>query len=378
VRLQRQSPLVHVKANKRDEDTALPQLLIDELARATPTASRALANWRERIYAGEVGLSMFGLQQQVADPIGFVLSCVLGFHGLVDTMGIGHARIQAFSSALNQGYNPAIPFHNGTHAADVLYCSHMLLVQSGMTIGGQKNKEKETGTVEDAVLEAGSVLALLISAAVHDFKHPGVTNAFLVNTNDALAIMYNDKSVLENYHVAEAFKLMQSPAHNLLHALDAKQYREIRSQVVRMVLATDMAEHFQHVTELVSTASKAKKLEGEHTIPPSSPFARLRFSHSHSSTDPHISTDRLLAILLHTADISHPFRGVEAHVEWSQRLRDEFFAQGDLEKKRNMPISPMCDRGQAAKNFAAGQIGFIDAVVQLSGRSPVDPRRVRS
>ena len=54
------------------------------------------------------------------------------------------------------------------------------------------------------------MLSILVAAAVHDFDHPGVTNNFLVSTSHQLAILYNDRSVLENHHVASAWKLMQS------------------------------------------------------------------------------------------------------------------------------------------------------------------------
>ncbi len=35
------------------------------------------------------------------------------------------------------------------------------------------------------------IAGLLIACIIHDFKHPGVTNAFLVNTGDPIAIKYN-------------------------------------------------------------------------------------------------------------------------------------------------------------------------------------------
>eukprot|EP00965_Chrysotila_dentata_P092494 3052565-Pleurochrysis_carterae.AAC.1 len=37
------------------------------------------------------------------------------------------------------------------------------------------------------------VLALFISALGHDADHPGVNNAFLINSGAPLAICYNDK-----------------------------------------------------------------------------------------------------------------------------------------------------------------------------------------
>jgi hypothetical protein len=41
----------------------------------------------------------------------------------------------------------------------------------------------------------------------HDVDHPGRTNAFLVASEDRKAILYNDRSVLENHHAAGEFWL---------------------------------------------------------------------------------------------------------------------------------------------------------------------------
>ena len=49
-------------------------------------------------------------------------------------------------------------------------------------------------------------------------------------------------------------------------------------------------------------------------------------------------------------DIGHGAKGLELHKKWSRRIIEEFFNQGDLELKHNMPISPLCDRkGDVAK-----------------------------
>lgn len=46
-------------------------------------------------------------------------------------------------------------------------------------------------------------MGLILGALVHDFKHRGRSNAFLIKTNAQLALVYNDVSVLENYHLSE-------------------------------------------------------------------------------------------------------------------------------------------------------------------------------
>lgn len=47
----------------------------------------------------------------------------------------------------------------------------------------------------------------LIAAAAHDVDHPGRSSAFLCNSNNPLAILYNDLTVLESHHAAITFKL---------------------------------------------------------------------------------------------------------------------------------------------------------------------------
>ena len=48
-------------------------------------------------------------------------------------------------------------------------------------------------------------MSCLISAAMHDYEHPGVNSVFLVLMNDEKATRHNDVSVLENHHLAASF-----------------------------------------------------------------------------------------------------------------------------------------------------------------------------
>lgn len=46
--------------------------------------------------------------------------------------------------------------------------------------------------------------SLGVSALAHDVDHPGVNNNSLIEEHHPLAIIYNDKAVLENHHAAFA------------------------------------------------------------------------------------------------------------------------------------------------------------------------------
>lgn len=111
------------------------------------------------------------------------------------------------------------------------------------------------------------ILSALIAAIIHDYEHPGLNNAYHINTQSDLAVRYlnmrffflfyvfiyfyflnktryNDKSVLENFHCATAFRIIYDEQNNIFTGLNEAQKKEVRESVVAMVLATDMAQHF--------------------------------------------------------------------------------------------------------------------------------------
>lgn len=64
------------------------------------------------------------------------------------------------------------------------------------------------------------------------------------------AVLYNDRSVLENHHAAAAWRLMLSDQrYSWLVNLDYAEYKRFRFLVVEAVLATDLKRHFDLLAE---------------------------------------------------------------------------------------------------------------------------------
>lgn len=52
--------------------------------------------------------------------------------------------------------------------------------------------------------------------------------------------------------------------------------------------------------------------------------------------------------MVHCADLSNPTKSLELYRQWTDRIMEEFFHQGDRERERGMEISPMCDKHTAS------------------------------
>lgn len=109
------------------------------------------------------------------------------------------------------------------------------------------------------------ILAAIFAAAIHDVDHPGLTNQYLINSSSELALMYNDESVLENHHLAVAFKLLQTPECDIFVNLTKKQRQTLRKMAIDMVLATDMSKHMSLLADL-KTMVETKKVAGSGVL----------------------------------------------------------------------------------------------------------------
>eukprot|EP00818_Percolomonas_sp_WS_P011098 CAMPEP_0117435914 /NCGR_PEP_ID=MMETSP0759-20121206/733_1 /TAXON_ID=63605 /ORGANISM="Percolomonas cosmopolitus, Strain WS" /LENGTH=780 /DNA_ID=CAMNT_0005227489 /DNA_START=522 /DNA_END=2864 /DNA_ORIENTATION=+ len=241
-------------------------------------------------------------------------------YDLLNKFRIDEKTLVNFLREIESGYHPN-PYHNSMHAADVLQVLHCIIYRG--ELGKSMNDE--------------DIFAALLSAIIHDYDHPGLNNAFQVNSQSYLATLYNDRSVLENHHCAQAFELMKSSQYNILANLTPEQRRDVRETMIQMVLSTDMSQHVKYISKF------KQRVE-----------ARADFS---SKEDLRLA----LQVAVKMADVSNPSRPQHLYLKWSERLCDEFYRQGDKEREIKVPISPLMDREKPS--LAKGQIAFINYII---------------
>uniref|UniRef100_A0A8C5HYL9 Phosphodiesterase n=1 Tax=Gouania willdenowi TaxID=441366 RepID=A0A8C5HYL9_GOUWI len=191
-------------------------------------------------------------------------------------------------------------------------------------------------------IPALELMALYVAAAMHDYDHPGRTNAFLVATNAHQAVLYNDRSVLENHHAASAWNLyLSQPEFNFLLNLDHVEFKRFRFLVIEAILATDLKKHFDFLAEFNSKVNDVNSPGIDWTN----------------------ENDRLLVcqVCIKLADINGPAKVRDLHLKWTEGIVNEFYEQGDEEARLGLPISPFMDR--SSPQLPKLQESFITHIV---------------
>nr|CAD7260416.1 unnamed protein product [Timema shepardi] len=245
-----------------------------------------------------------------------------GNHPVSGEIMVPPVTLETFLNKVEEGYcRHRNPYHNNLHAADVAQTVHYMLCQTGLM-----------NWLTDL-----EIFATLVAAIIHDYEHTGTTNNFHVMSGTDTALLYNDRAVLENHHISASFRVMREEECNILQNLSREEFREFRSLVIDMVLATDMSFHFQQLKNMRNLLSLA---------------------------EPSVDKSKALSLVLHCCDISHPAKRWDLHHRWTMQLLEEFFIQGDKERELGLPFSPLCDRNNTL--VAESQIGFIEFIVEPS------------
>ncbi|OMJ79438.1 hypothetical protein SteCoe_20540 [Stentor coeruleus] len=320
--IEQHSNLLLIRQAKNDEE-ASKQLINNRMVKYTPLNIKQEINLPIcNIDINDFYLDIFELAQEFG---GVMIMCmyaqkIFAYWDLFLKMGIDLQDFLRYSKYIGEGYKPNI-YHNVLHGAFVMQACHIFLLSSNL--------------VELAEMTPLHTTSLLLSAMVHDYKHPGLNNTYLYLTNEKLAIRYNDISILENYHVAKAFQVAQKENLNIFSNISKEEYRTLRKLMINAILGTDMTKHSKYVTDAQMKLTKNTNFIEEKEF--------------------------LISLLMHLGDLSNSCRNEKLSDEWSFRVCEEFFIQGDKERSNDMIVNPLMDRYKV--NIAKSQVGFIGAVL---------------
>jgi len=260
-------------------------------------------------------------QENTLSLIGYYIFNRFGFYNIIN-----FNKFEKWCKKISEGYIRANPYHTDLHAADI---THTCLLYFKI---GKVN--------EICKLIKSSKCSLFLSCMCHDYKHPGVNNNYLKDTKNELSLTYNDNSILENMHIAETFKLINSKDdYNIFDKVDIDTYKQMRKEMISCVLATDMTFHNFYVDFM---KEQIKIINDKND----------------NDKDNKKAYQNYMNLLIHSADISNPTKPFDIYFKWAKLVVNEFYAQGDKEKDLGLPCS--CDRNKVT--IYQSQLGFINYI----------------
>merc|ERR1712072_680570 len=229
---------------------------------------------------------------------------------LLEDLNINKEKFFKYVQVIESQMHPENVYHNSVHVADVIHNMLWMLTEGEMA--GRLGLSKF------------EIFAALFACLIHDFDHPGVSNDFLVRTSDKRAILYNNQSVNENWHIAQAFGLLHEGRIEL--AWD-KSWNEdclfkFRKLCISMVLATDMSRHFELLGKFRSrVGSCSNALEAFNPMDPK-------------------DRESVLVMAIKASDIASQGKTWKLARKWATMVQEEFYSQGDREKDFGLVPSP--------------------------------------
>ncbi|EAY10971.1 3'5'-cyclic nucleotide phosphodiesterase family protein [Trichomonas vaginalis G3] len=240
---------------------------------------------------------------------------------LMKKFNITAGLLYRFIMTIRETYN-VIPYHNWTHAVDVTQFMVYQLEKAELS----------------KVFSPFEILAILVATICHDANHNGFNNQYNEKAQLPLGILFKDMSVLEVYHCTVAIGIISKEKTNIFTGIPEEDIPRIWTIIIHMIKATDMKLHF-------SIVQKAQELLDSGKFDMNDPACRLLS----------------MQLLLKVSDISNVSRPFDFANKWCDILNEEFFRQGDNEKKLGLGLSsPLNDRENADK--PKGQIGFYNFI----------------
>jgi hypothetical protein len=379
----------------------LPPMAIGNVPQAALSMGQSLLDcWSPPVHADVIALhtASGGHALSVLGELVFTRHQLVGAAVRLPTLRTFLARMEA-----EYGDNP---YHCSIHGADVMLSVHLFLSRFGFVHR----------------LSRVQLLAALVGAIVHDFRHPGTTNAHEVKVRTHRATLHSDSSVLERHHLASAFSVLDEPGHTLLEDLNPDEYQvserhrgcartdcaatalwlrgdcaaTARRAHVRVIMrktedgacacarvcvcaavcvcawVCDGQECRGLIIELVLHTDLSKHFEFVarlNSLASSNGYRASAAQHTRADgltaewRSPYMDADVRLVLVsaIKFADLGHVTKPFASHRLWVERVTSELYALGDHERRLGVPISWLCDRERDV-DVAKSQIGFMQVV----------------
>ena len=271
---------------------------------------------------------------------------LLDSFGLIDEKIMPIDKLDPFLTSITNQYLTSTLYHNSLHGADITATICLFFNNS--------NAE------EVCHAKAIDLLSIIIAALGHDVGHPGLTNAFQINSSSEMAITYNDSSCLENFHLTKLFKTLRKDEYNIFEKLSTQDYKKIRKKMISEILATDMSIHGKILNNIRSKIPEyllnANENNKKNEI---KKFELISDINNEETTNE--EKQALFDYFIHSADLGHNTKIFDISLKWVELLSEEFWIQGDKERQMNLNISFLCDRDST--NVPKSQVGFIGGFI---------------
>ncbi|KAL5016395.1 hypothetical protein ScPMuIL_005984, partial [Solemya velum] len=272
---------------------------------------------------GELKLDRFDFNDLVIDD-DETLKCVIALFkdtGIINEFKIPYDVICRWTCSVKKNYRP-VTYHNWRHAFNVAQSMYTMVFTGGLS----------------PVFSKLDLFCLLVGCLCHDLDHRGTNNAFQVKAASPLAILYST-SVMEHHHFDHCIMILNSEGNNIFGGLSPDVYRQAIKGLEHAILSTDLALYFRKRGEFKEMLSNGPV--DFHETP---------------------QKDLLIAMMMTACDVAAITKPWEIQQSVAQLVANEFFEQGDIEKKEfgEKPVA-MMDR-EKKEELPKMQVGFIDAI----------------
>ncbi|XP_077977683.1 cAMP and cAMP-inhibited cGMP 3',5'-cyclic phosphodiesterase 10A-like [Glandiceps talaboti] len=236
-------------------------------------------------------------------------------HDLFGEACFDTSKLVRFTLTVRKNYRN-VPYHNWWHAFNVAHCMYLILKGKPDLFTGLERQ------------------ALMIACICHDLDHHGLTNQFMLKYETPLASLYST-SIMEQHHFNQTVTILQQDGHNLYDHLSSDEYKQVLGYIRHYILATDLA----------------------NFLPNQRDVAQLCLDESLNLNNIE-HRGKLHALMMTACDLCAVAKSWPVQRKTVAKIYEEFYAQGDEEKKRGEQPLPMMDR-ENEDNLPKDQVNFI-------------------